>query len=103
MGSVFTFPVIKAEVSEAITWLKRHNFKIITTDTAAPISYREANYQGRTAVVMGNEQRGITQAWYDAQDASVSIPMHGKADSLNVGNAAVLLLYEVFYQQKRVG
>ncbi len=103
MGSVFTFPVIIAEVSEAIAWLKRHNFKIITTDTGAPISYREANYQGRAAVVMGNEHHGITQAWYGAQDLSVSIPMHGKADSLNVGNAAVLLLYEVFYQQKRVG
>ena len=52
---------------------------------------------------MGSERHGIAQAWHEAQDVSVSIPMHGHADSLNVGNAAVLLLYEVFYQQKRAG
>jgi len=32
---------------------------------------------------------------------SVSIPMHGRMDSLNVGNAAVLLLYKVKYQQQQ--
>jgi TrmH family RNA methyltransferase len=103
MGSAFTFPVIEADTLEAITWLKRHRFKIVTTDTAASLNYREANYQGRVAVVMGNERHGISQLWRDAHDLSVSIPMNGSADSLNVGNAAVLMLYEVFYQQRRVG
>jgi len=103
MGSVFTFPIIEAETFEVITWLKRHNFKVVTTDSSASTSYREADYQGRIAVVMGSERHGIAQVWHEAQDVSVSIPMHGQADSLNVGNAAALVLYEVFYQQKRVG
>jgi len=100
MGSLFTFPVIEAEVSEATTWLKHHAFKIITTDTDAALSYRKADYRGRVAVVMGSERYGIGKEWYDAQDCSVSIPMSGKVDSLNVGNAAVLMLYEMFYQQE---
>ena len=41
----------------------------------------------------------LCAAWFEAQDVSVSIPMYGQADSLNVGNAAVLMLYEVLHQQ----
>lgn len=103
MGSLFGFPVIESEASEAITWLKRHHFKIVTTQSNAALSYRNASYQGRVAVVMGNEHSGISQQWYDAQDMSVAIPMSGRgADSLNVGNAAVLMLYEMLYHQDRL-
>jgi len=99
MGSVFTMPVIEVEVSEAVGWLRSHGFRIITTDTDAPVSYREVDYRGRVALVMGSEKYGIVRAWHDAQDVSVAIPMGGRMDSLNVGNAAVLMLYEAFYQQ----
>jgi TrmH family RNA methyltransferase len=99
MGSLFTFPIIEASADEAIAWLKGHAFKIVITDTSASLSYRDANYAGRTAVVMGNERHGISPPWYKAQDMSVFIPMHGRADSLNVGNAAALMLYEVLHQQ----
>lgn len=100
MGSSLTFPVIEAEMQEAIAWLKQHDFQIVTTDADAPINYRKADYGGRIAVVLGSERYGIMQAWHAAEDWSVSIPMSGKIDSLNVGNAAVLLLYEMFYQQE---
>lgn len=100
MGSSFTMPIIEASIEEAVAWLKRNNFAILTTDTDAPTSYRQADYRKRVAVVMGSERYGIMRAWYDAQDTSVSIPMHGKVDSLNVGNAAVLMMYEMFYQQE---
>ncbi len=100
MGSAFTLPTIEAQIDEAAAWLKAHDFKIVTTDTDAPLSYREADYRGRVAIVMGSERYGIMRPWYEAQDFSVSIPMSGKMDSLNVGNAAVLMLYEIFYQQE---
>ncbi len=102
MGSMFGFPVIDTGVSEAIAWLKRHHFTIVTTETNAALSYRSASYRGRVAVVMGNEHSGISQEWSKAQDMSVSIPMNGRADSLNVGNAAVLMLYEMLYHQDRL-
>lgn len=100
MGSAFNFPVIEAEVSEAIVWLKAHDFKIMTTDTGAQTSYRQADYHGRVAIVMGSERYGIVKEWHAAEDASVFIPMVGTIDSLNVGNAAVLMLYEAFAQQE---
>jgi TrmH family RNA methyltransferase len=100
MGSSFTFPVIEAQVDEAIRWLKQHEFSIVITDTDATLNYRQADYRGRVAVVMGSERYGIVKEWHAAADVEVSIPMTGKIDSLNVGNAAVLMLYEVFYQQQ---
>ena len=100
MGSSFTFPVIEAQVDEAIRWLKQHEFCVVITDTDAMLNYRQADYRGRVAVVMGSERYGIVKEWHAAADVEVSIPMTGKIDSLNVGNAAVLMLYEVFYQQQ---
>lgn len=100
MGSSFTLPMVEADVDEAIRWLKDHDFKIVTTDTDATVGYRHADYRGRVAVVMGSERYGIMKQWHESEDFSVSIPMSGKIDSLNVGNAAVLMLYELFYQQE---
>lgn len=99
MGSSLTFPVIEADLDEAVGWLKQHDFRIVTTDAEAKISYRQADYRGRIAVVMGSERYGIMRQWHDAEDFSVYIPMAGRIDSLNVGNAAVLMLYETFFQQ----
>lgn len=100
MGSSFTLPMIEAQVDDAIAWLKQHDFAIVTTDTDASLSYRRADYRHRVAIVMGSERYGIVKEWYAAQDYSVMIPMRGKVDSLNVGNATVLMLYEMFYQQE---
>jgi RNA methyltransferase, TrmH family len=100
MGSSFTFPVIEAQVDEAIRWLRDHEFRIVTTDADAAVNYRHADYRGRVAVVMGSERYGIVKEWHQAADVEVSIPMAGKIDSLNVGNAAVLMMYEMFYQQE---
>ncbi len=103
MGAVFGFPVIEARTQGAIAWLKRHHFTIVTTEVGVALSYRSASYHGRVAVVMGNEHTGISQEWRVAHNVSVSIPMSGRgADSLNVGNAAVLMLYEMLYHQQRL-
>jgi TrmH family RNA methyltransferase len=99
MGSIFGYPVIETEADEAIRWLHNHGFSIVTTNPSVALSYRQTSYLGRIAIVLGNEHHGISSTWFEAQDVSVSIPMYGQADSLNVGNAAVLMLYEVLHQQ----
>ena len=48
---------------------------------------------------MGSERLGLTEAQQAACDQVVSIPMVGTGDSLNLGVAASILLYEVFHQQ----
>jgi TrmH family RNA methyltransferase len=99
MGTSLTVPVIEAEVDEAVSWLRANGFRIVTTDAEGTSSYRGADYSGRVALVLGSERYGVSEPWHDAEDVRVSIPMAGRVDSLNVGNAAVLVLYEAFAQQ----
>jgi RNA methyltransferase, TrmH family len=96
MGMSLHVPVFEADADEAVAWLRGNGFRIVTTDADGTVSYRDADYSGRVALVLGSERYGISAAWHDAEDVRVSIPMAGRVDSLNVGNAAVLVLYEAF-------
>jgi tRNA G18 (ribose-2'-O)-methylase SpoU len=45
--------------------------------------------------VVGNERTGITQHWYGHASGELTIPMHGRADSLNVAVSASILMYDI--------
>jgi TrmH family RNA methyltransferase len=98
MGTVFSVPVVEMDRPEALDWLRAAGFRLMAADPGAPLSYRAADYQGRVAIVLGSERYGLPQFWRDAADVLVSIPMLGIADSLNVGHAAALLLYEALHR-----
>ena len=53
----------------------------------------------RLAIVMGTEATGLSEAWRQAADAHIRIPMNGIADSLNVSVSAAILLYEAVRQR----
>lgn len=100
MGSSFILPIIGAEISDTVEWLTRNGFKIILTDLKADKYHYEADYSGRVAIVAGNERHGISEKWYEYNCDRVIIPMHGGADSLNVGVATALVTYEASLQQR---
>ena len=94
MGTVFTMPVVDTTVERASEWARAGGVRIVAADPAATASYRGAHYDGACALVLGSERYGLSDEWRAAADVLVSIPMRGVADSLNVGHAAALLLYE---------
>jgi RNA methyltransferase, TrmH family len=96
-GTVFSMPIVEAERADALDWLRRKGFRVVAADPASGLSYRKADYRGRIAIVLGSERYGLGSFWGDAADATVSIPMLGVADSLNVGHAAAVLLYEALH------
>lgn len=102
MGSSFMLPVINKDIKETIAWLKSNGFKIIVTDLNAKKSYYNIDYKGRVAIIVGNEIRGISEAWKDCECERVIIPMFGGADSLNVGVAATMVVYEASLCQKQL-
>ena len=57
----------------------------------------------RVAFVMGSERYGISRVWYDKDVDLVAIPMLGQCDSLNVGVAGTVLLYEACVKNKLGG
>jgi RNA methyltransferase, TrmH family len=99
MGTLFSVPIVTMGRDESLQWLRAEHFRVIAADPLAKMSYREADYGGRVALVVGNERLGLAPFWHQAADLKVSIPMMGRADSLNVGNAAALLLYEAMHSQ----
>lgn len=100
VGTLFTLPVVEAASSEALSWLKKHQIHIAAATPAAKMEYTAADFKKAVAIVVGTEQIGLSKTWLDAADLSVSIPMLGIADSLNVATATTLLLYEVVRQRR---
>jgi RNA methyltransferase, TrmH family len=95
MAASLTMPMIDCSVEEAGSWLRQHGFQLVTADTRAESTYKSLTYESRVALVLGSERYGINREWDGRTDASVSIPMAGDVDSLNVANAATILLFEV--------
>jgi TrmH family RNA methyltransferase len=100
VGTLFTIPVIEAKSLETLTWLKNHKIQVVAATPSAELEYTEADLSGPLAIVVGTEQLGLTDHWMKAADIQVKIPMKGIADSLNVGAATTLLLYEALRQRR---
>ena len=60
----------------------------------------EADYKQASAIVVGTEATGLSDAWIKGADERVNIPMLGYVDSLNVSVSAGILLYEAVRQRK---
>lgn len=101
MGSLFFVPVVSGETPEnACRWLKENCFKMVVGHVNGHQPYTEAEYRGKLAVVVGNENRGPSSVFID-NGYTVRIPC--LTESLNVSVAAAILLYErvrVRLQQK---
>ncbi len=102
MGSCFTLPIIESSYDEAIKWLNHNKYNVVLTDTDAPLSYYDFNYKNRIAIVIGSEKYGISEEWYKTNYTGISIPMLGYCDSLNVGIAATIVLYEATLKNKEL-
>jgi 23S rRNA (guanosine2251-2'-O)-methyltransferase len=65
----------------------------------ARTSYRSVDWRGGVVIVLGAEGRGLRPRVAAACDDLVSLPLHGRIDSLNVSATAAVLLYEILQQR----
>ncbi len=100
IGTVFFLPIAVAESEASIAWLKARCVRVVSTEPEATELHTDADLTGPVAVVVGSEDRGVSDAWAQAADTRVRIPMLGKNDSLNVSVAAAVLLYEALRQRQ---
>ena len=99
IGAIFTVPTVAAPSAEVIPWLKAKGIRILTAQLQDSEWYYETPMTGPTALVMGTESTGLTDAWRLAADAHIRIPMLGRLDSLNVSVSAAILLFEAVRQR----
>lgn len=99
IGAIFTVPVATASSEDTIKWLKDNHIKIFTAQLQDSEWYYDTDMKGGTAIIMGTEATGLTDAWRKAADAHIKIPMLGKLDSLNVSVSAAILMFEAVRQR----
>ena len=99
IGAVFTVPVACCSSTEAMKWLKDNNIKIYTAQLQDSSWYYDTDMRDGTAIVIGTEATGLTDAWREAADAHIRIPMLGELDSLNASVSAAILLFEAVRQR----
>jgi TrmH family RNA methyltransferase len=92
MGSSFRLPVVEAGWDELEPWLRARGFRVLAAaGEGPPLGERPA----RAALVVGNEGAGVSEETRRRADALVGIPLRGRAESLNVGAAGAILLWEL--------
>jgi len=99
-GALFGLPVAQAENGEVVGWLREKGFRIVAATPSATLTPWETDLAGPVAIAVGTEKEGLSPLWLHEADIQVSIPMTGKVNSLNVAQAATLLMYEVLRQRR---
>jgi len=96
MGSIFRLPFAYAEdLKETIQEFKKQGISFYATHLKGEKSYKDIKYSDMSAILVGNEARGLSDEVADLADTYVLIPMQGKVESLNAAVAAALMMYEV--------
>jgi TrmH family RNA methyltransferase len=95
MGALFTVPLAQARWDDFLPWLRNGPGQLIAASLREAVPYRGAPYLAPCFVMVGNESRGLAEDYERACDLRVTMPMKGRADSLNAAVAAAVLAYEV--------
>src|SRR5690606_36252388 len=90
----------RATFEEFAAWARQRGVTVVGTAGDAAEDYRTADYGQHTAILMGSERAGLPPERRATCDRLVSIPMRGRADSLNLAVATALVLYEVLHQRE---
>jgi len=88
-----------SNLTAAIKELKERGLWVYGTAANAPAGMWQTNLTGPICVVIGSEGDGMGRLVTENCDVLVSIPMHGKVNSLNASAAASILMYEVLRQR----
>ena len=99
MGAIFTQAVAVARWEEFLPWLRsgpqEPRGQLVAASLRDALPYREAPYAAPCFILVGNESRGLPAEYEAACDLRVTLPMRGRADSLNAAVAGAVLAYEV--------
>jgi tRNA G18 (ribose-2'-O)-methylase SpoU len=101
MGTVFKLPALEAaSLLATLRELKRAGVKIVAAHPHAnELKVSAADFRGPLCIVLGAEGNGISPEILAACDQAVAIPMRAEVDSLNVGAAGAVFLYEAMRQR----
>lgn len=109
VGSFFSVPCVAlpshADVSAWVAEVRRSlpGLAVVGTSARGSVAVRDHDWTSEVVIVFGNETAGLSHAYREMCDVIATIPMRGKATSLNAAVAASIVLYEVDAQRRLRG
>lgn len=95
MGSIFAVDVATAaSEGDFFDWAESAGVTVVATSGQADKTHWDTEFGGASVVLMGSERHGLSESAMRRAGTTVRIPMTGTVDSLNIGVAASILLYE---------
>lgn len=100
-GAIEHTTVVKvANLADTIAELQKRGVWVYAAEAGGK-PYYECDFTSPTAIIFGSEGDGVQRLLRERSDFTVSIPMYGKVNSLNVSCAAAVLLTEASRQQRK--
>jgi TrmH family RNA methyltransferase len=99
MGSIFRLPSTRAETEEILAALRGAGYRTVGSSPAGGARYDRFDWSGPLALFLGGEGAGLPAELLSGLDAAVSVPMRAGVESLSVGAAAAVLLFEAARQE----
>lgn len=102
VGTVNNINIVQVtNLVNSINILKENGYWIVGTAlTDNSLDYRNIDYRGKIAIIIGNEGMGISKLVMKKCDFIAKIPMYGKTNSLNASVAAGIMIYEMIQNRK---
>ena len=94
-GMIFNINIRKEDILTYIDELKSKDYKIYGTNVDGGKVVQDLELDGKYAVIVGNEGKGVRKEILDKCDEYFYIPMNSTCESLNVGVATSIILYEL--------
>ena len=101
LGTIFSVNTMVCSNQEALDFCKSKKIKCLATTPCADQIYYNSDLKCPVAIIVGSEEKGLSDFWMRHADLKVRIPMLGLADSLNVSTSTAVLLYEALRQRNR--
>jgi 23S rRNA (guanosine2251-2'-O)-methyltransferase len=99
-GALLHIPVCREpKLKNTLSYLKESGVTLIAIHEKTNTSLDSLSLTGPLAIMLGNEESGISSEYLKYADQQACIPMHGKIASLNVSVAAAIAIYEVARQR----
>ena len=95
-GMLFHINIEKRDIDTFIDELHNKGYVVYGTKVDGGTNLKEVTKSERMAIVMGNEGAGVKSSTLDKCDKYIYIPMNSNCESLNVGVATSIIIYELF-------
>lgn len=95
-GMIFHIDIVKRDVYELVQELHNEGYKVYGTKVDGGTDLKNVTVSDKCVIVMGNEGNGVSTKLLDMCDEYIYITMNKECESLNVGVATSIILYELF-------